>query len=339
MNAPDPIGLRLRTPQTIRENMELVQYAEQKGFLEAWQNEYRLSRDAVTPAAAYAAVTDEIKICLGVINNWTRNAALIAQTASTLAELTGPDRVICGIGAWWEPIASSVGVDRRNPLRAMRETVEAVNQLIELEEVTYDGEFVNLDSVEIGAPHAPRATETTDVYVGATGEKMLELTGHFADGCIMNHMVTPEYNEWALSAMERGAKRGGRSLDDISRSQMIYCSMDPDQDVAIARSQRFLAQYVGQHPDIAKSRRSMDNELIDDVAETVGEWPADEENITEAMSLIPEDVVRTVTATGSPEQCRNKIREYHESGVDVPVVSPLGNDHRFVIDEFARGYR
>ena len=33
------------------------------------------------------------------------------------------DRIICGIGAWWDPLARNVGIDRRKPLTAMRETV------------------------------------------------------------------------------------------------------------------------------------------------------------------------------------------------------------------------
>ena len=75
--------------------------------------------------AAFAAVTERIKVGAGVVNNWTRNPALLASTFSTLDDLA-PGRIILGLGAWWEPLASKVGVDRRKPLPAMRETVAAV---------------------------------------------------------------------------------------------------------------------------------------------------------------------------------------------------------------------
>jgi len=42
--------------------------------------ESRLVRDAIVPMAAYAAVTDHIKVGSGVINNWSRNIGLLAAT-------------------------------------------------------------------------------------------------------------------------------------------------------------------------------------------------------------------------------------------------------------------
>jgi len=40
-----------------------------------------------------------------------------------------------------------VGIDRRRPLRAMREVVESTRRLLAMERVTYHGDFVNLDDV------------------------------------------------------------------------------------------------------------------------------------------------------------------------------------------------
>src|SRR3989337_2703305 len=78
--------------------------------------------------AASAPVTERIKVGTGVINLWTRNVGLMAATFVTLDDLA-PGRVLLGIGAWWEPLASKVGVQRESPLRAMREMVEVVRRL------------------------------------------------------------------------------------------------------------------------------------------------------------------------------------------------------------------
>jgi len=67
-------------------------------------------------------VTERIKVGSGVINNWTRNIGLLAATFLTLDDLA-PNRIVCGIGAWWDPLARNVGIDRKKPLTAMRETV------------------------------------------------------------------------------------------------------------------------------------------------------------------------------------------------------------------------
>ena len=136
-------ALYLQDAHDLRDGLEYVRYAEEKGFDAVWQAESRLVRDAIVPMAAYAAVTEKIKIGSGVINNWTRNIGLLASTFLTLDDLA-PDRMICGIGAWWDPLAENVGISRRKPLTAMRETVEVMRRLLNMENVTFDGEFVHV---------------------------------------------------------------------------------------------------------------------------------------------------------------------------------------------------
>src|SRR5437588_8335112 len=152
----DRVGLYLQDKHPIRDGMTYVRYAEDRGFDAVWQAESRLVRDAIVPMAAFAAVTDRIKVGSGVINNWTRNAAITAATFSTLDDLA-PGRILCGIGAWWEPLATKVGVDRRKPLKAMREMIEVVRRLLAMETVTYHGEFVNVSDVEIDIVHGDRS--------------------------------------------------------------------------------------------------------------------------------------------------------------------------------------
>ena len=103
------VALYLQDMHPIRDGMDYVRYAEQRGFEAVWQAESRLVREATVPMAAYAAVTERIKVASGVIPIWTRNVGLLAATFSTLDELA-PGRVILGLGAWWEPLASKVGV-------------------------------------------------------------------------------------------------------------------------------------------------------------------------------------------------------------------------------------
>jgi len=72
----DRVALYLQDKHPLREGMEYAQYAEERGFDAVWPAESRLVRDAIVPMAAYAAVTERIKVGSGVINNWTRNAAI-----------------------------------------------------------------------------------------------------------------------------------------------------------------------------------------------------------------------------------------------------------------------
>jgi 5,10-methylenetetrahydromethanopterin reductase len=328
---PQRVALYLQDKHPIPEGMEYVKYAEQRGFEAVWQAESRLVRDAIVPMAAFAAVTDRIHVGSGVINNWTRNAAIIAATFSTLDDLA-PGRILCGIGAWWEPLATKVGVDRRKPLKAMREVVEVVRRLLAMETVTFEGEFVSLHDVEIDIVHGDRSPKNVPMYIGATGDQMLELGGEIADGVLMNYLVSPQYNERALACIARGARKAGRSLDAVDRPQLVVVSMDRDREKALDSARELVTQYLGQQPHIMKAS-GVSEDVLNEIHKVLT-WPATEEQIRQAMKLVPDDVVQLITASGTPDECVAKVKEYTDSGSTCPVLYPLGDDVRLMIDAF-----
>ena len=328
------VALYLQDKHPIRQGMEYARHAEERGFEAVWQAESRLVREATVPMAAYAAVTDRIKVGSGVVNNWTRNIGLLAATFVTLDDLA-PGRILLGIGAWWDPLASKVGIARRKPLQAMRETVEATRRLLSLERVTYHGDFVHLTDVEIDVVHGSREPRRIPIYLGATGMRMMELAGEIGDGVVLNYLVSPQYNRRALEALAVGAARAGRTLAEIDRPQLVVCSLDHDRDRALDRARELVTQYLGQQPHIMKAS-GVDQSLLDDIGKVLT-WPASPEEIRRAMKLVPDDVVQLITASGTPDECRAKVREYVENGSTCPVLYPLGDDVPAMIDAFANG--
>lgn len=331
----DRVALYLQDAHPLQDAIRYVQYAEQRGFEAVWQAESRLVRDAVVPMAAFAATTKRIKIGSGVINNWTRNAAVIAATFLTLDDLA-QDRIICGIGAWWDPLAQKVGITRSKPLLAMRETVVTVRALLARQRVTFHGEFVNLDDVELDVVHGRKEPRNVPIYIGATGPQMMALTGEIADGAVLNYLVAPAYNEAALNQLETGARKAGRRLEDIDRPQLVVCSVDTDRKRALDGARKLVTQYLGQQPHIMKAS-GVKQELLDEIAQVLT-WPATEEQIEEAMRLVPDDVVQLITASGTPAEVKAKVREYVANGATCPILYPLGDDVRLMIDTFANGY-
>lgn len=328
------MALYLQDMHPIREGMRYARYAESKGFEAVWQAESRLVREATVPMAAYAAVTSRIKVGSGVIPIWTRNVGLLAATFSTLSELA-PGRIMMGLGAWWEPLASKVGVVRRRPLLAMREVVEASRQLLALQRVSYHGEFVHLDDVEIDIVHGDRSPRDVPIYVGATGMQMVELAGEIADGVLLNYMVSPDYNRRAVQALAAGAARAGRTVEEIDRPQLVVCSVDNDRSIALNRARELLTQYLGQQPHIMKAS-GVDPVLIAEIGKILT-WPASPADIQRAMKLVPDEAVQMISASGTPEECKAKVAEYVAAGATCPVLYPLGDDVELMIDTFAQG--
>jgi 5,10-methylenetetrahydromethanopterin reductase len=328
------VALYLQDMHPLRECMRYAQLAEQRGFEAVWQAESRLVREATVPMAAYAAVTERIAVGAGVVNTWTRNVGLLAATFSTLDDLA-PGRVKLGLGAWWDPLAAKVGITRRHPLQAMRETVDATRRLLAMERVSYNGKFVHLDGVEIDIVHGDRAAKRVPIYVGATGMRMMELAGEIGDGVLLNYLVGPQYTRRALEALATGADRSRRRLDELDRPQLVVCSLDADRSLALDRARELVTQYLGQQPHIMKAS-GVDEALLEEIGAMLT-WPATAEQIERAMALVPDEVVQLITASGTLDECRAKVREYVAAGSTCPVLYPLGDDVPAMLDAFADG--
>jgi 5,10-methylenetetrahydromethanopterin reductase len=326
------VALYLQDKHPIRDGMRYSQLAEQAGFEAVWQAESRLVREATVPMAAFAAVTDRIGIGSGVVNTWTRNVGLLAATFSTLDDLA-PGRVKLGVGAWWDPLAAKVGIHRHHMLTCMRETVEAVRRLLAMERVTFHGEFVHLDDVEIDIVHGDRSPKNVPIYIGATAMKMMELSGEIGDGVVLNYLVGPAYNREAMEHLAIGAARAGRTVDDVDRPQLVVCSLDPDRSLALDRARELVTQYLGQQPHIMKAS-GVAPELLEEIGAKLT-WPASEAEIQAAMHLVPDDVVQLITASGTADECRAKVQEYIDSGCTCPILYPLGDDVEAMIEAFA----
>jgi 5,10-methylenetetrahydromethanopterin reductase len=327
------VALYLQDAHDLRDGLEYVRYAEQRGFEAVWQAESRLVRDAIVPMAAYAAVTERLKVGSGVINNWTRNIGLLAATFLTLDDLA-PDRIYCGIGAWWDPLAHNVGIERKKPLLAMRETITVLRRLLNMERVSFDGEFVHVEGIELDVVHGRREPRNVPIFIGATGDQMMEMTGEIADGAVLNYCVPPEYNIKALELLEKGARKAHRNLDDLDRPQLVVCSVDHDHDKAIDTTRGLLTQYLAQQPHIAKAS-GVSMEVVSQIQSILG-WPATHEQIEKAKHLVPEELIYRITASGTPAEARAKVAEYRKYGCTCPILYPVGGDVHLLIDTFAQ---
>ena len=329
----EKVALYLQDAHDLRDGLDIVRYAEEKGFHSVWQAESRLVRDAIVPMAAYAAVTERIKVGSAVINNWTRNIGLLASTFLTMDDLA-PDRIICGIGAWWDPLAKNVGINRTKPLKAMEETITVLRRLLNMENVTFDGEFVQVTGIALDVVHGRREPRNVPIYIGATGGKMIEMTGRIADGIVMNYCVPVEYNDYALEQLDRGLKQAGRKMEEFDRPQLVVCSVDEDHDRAIDTTRELLTQYLAQQPHIAQAS-GVSKDVVESIQAILG-WPATHEQIQAAKHLVPEDLIHRITASGTPDEARAKVQEYIDHGCTCPILYGVGGNTKLLIDTFAK---
>ncbi len=335
------IALYFQDKHGLRYELEMAKYAEERGFSEIWQADTRLARDCIVMMSALLTATQKLRIGSGVLPIWTRNPAVIAASWSTMWELGGKldgrGRVMLGLGAWWEPIAGRVGIERRKPLKAMREYVEASRQLFSMREISYQGEFVHLERVKLDVAFGDASPRDIPIYIGATGDQMLDLAGQICDGVVLNYVVSVEYIRRAIHLVELGALKSGKSLSEIDLPELIVCSLsDKDPAEAMREGKKLVAYYLATEPHIMKASH-VSEELLEKV-QAVMSWPATEADYIRASKLIPDDVVRNLMAVGTSEECRDKVRQYVDAGVTCPILYPMMDDIKAVIDAFADGF-
>lgn len=316
-----PLGLHLGERFDVAGMFGAAQYADEAGLDSVWVAEGRLTRDAITAMAVIASRTAHVRIASGVINNKSRNAALIAMTFKSLDELA-PGRICLGLGAWWEPLASKLGLPLHKPVKTMREYITVIRALFTGQTVDFDGEFVRMSGVRFDSMYRENKAVPVPVYVGAVGMKMLELAGELADGVYLDFLLPPSYLEQAGAAMRAGrVRRAGDSPFQIT--QVVSCSVDDDDPAeAVDHCRAFLTLYLMQQPHIAQ-HCGVEPELVERIKQTAG-WPATSTDIKQAMVHVPDSLVHAVSACGTTSQAAEALARYRDAGVEIPVISPLG---------------
>ena len=260
----------------------------------------------------------------------------MAMTLATLDELA-PGRVICGLGAYWDPLAWKQGIQRSKPIVQMREYLQAVRRLLNLEEFTFEGEFVKLRDISLDLGHgAPREPKKVRLFIGPTGPLMTQLAGEIADGALLNGLLSPHYTRGMIENLKLGAKRAGRSLDTFERPQLINISMSDDEKAAREVSRFLVTKYLGQQAHIGKAA-GLEQELLDRINETMGGWPARPGGIEAAMKLVSDELTNSMTISGNEKKIKDRIYEWIDAGISYPILLPLSENYDEMVVKLAPG--
>lgn len=332
----DKVGFCFLDRPAIAHQLELVQHAERLGYHSAWVCETRLAHEGFSVLGAFAALTKRIKLCTGIVNTWTRGPALMAMTLATLDELA-PGRVICGLGAYWDPLAWKQGIDRSKPLKQMREYITALRKLLHLDELSYEGEFVKLRNISLDlGHHSKREPKDVKLYIGPTGPLMTQLAGEIADGALLNGLLSVSYTRQMVEWIRTGATKAGRSLDAFEQPQLINVSLGNDEAEARNLSRYVVTKYLGQQPHIGKAS-GLEPELIERIKKTMGGWPARPGGIEDAMKLVSDLVTDSLTISGNVTKVKDRTCEWIQAGISYPVILPLSENYGEIVEAFAPG--
>jgi F420-dependent oxidoreductase-like protein len=289
------------------ELLSFVKLADDVGYdtifvPEAWY------RDAFTTLGWIAANTRRVRLGPGIVNVFSRTPALIAQSTATLDELSG-GRAILGLGTSGPVVIEDWhGVKFESALQRTRETVEIVRQALSGAKVDYNGEIFKLRNFRLGFT-APRTQ--VPIYLASMGPKNNALTGEIADGW------TPIW--LPCEGIPAALKEIGKRLDVAPC--VVACVTDSvEQGRDLVRPH--LAYYVGGMGTFYRDAMARFG-FSAEAAAIHSLWRSGHRR--EAVHAVTDRMVDSVAAVGPAEQCRNRISDYRQSGVDMPVlVMPHG---------------
>ena len=171
---------------------------ETGGADQLWVIEDCFYTAGVSLAATALAVTDRLRVGIGILPAVARTAPVTAMEIATLCGLA-PGRVLPGIGHGVQRWMAQMGVRPQSPLTALEEVMVAVGRLLDGDEVTVDGRYVTLDHVTLDQPPAQRPP----LLAGVRGPKSLALAGRIADGVVLAEPGSPSYVRQALDQAGR----------------------------------------------------------------------------------------------------------------------------------------
>jgi F420-dependent oxidoreductase-like protein len=308
-----------------QEQLEMAREADRLGYDSIWAAE-AYGSDAATVLAWIAAHIERAKIASGIFQMPARTPAMTAMTAATLDNISN-GRFILGLGISGPQVVEGWhGQPFDKPLARSREYVEIVRKALARETLTYDGKFYELPRP--GGPGKPLkliikpVQERIPIYLAAIGPKNTALAAEIADGWLPT-LFAPDHFDAFLPALEEGAGRSGRSLDDLQITPQVSLAIYDDVDHARNFLRPYLALYIG---GMGSRERNFYNQLVTrygfgDAAHEVQELYLSGRQ-ADAMAAIPDELIDKVALCGPKERIGERIDAYREAGVKTLLVTP-----------------
>jgi probable F420-dependent oxidoreductase len=308
------IGIAFSGGPSPAEIVDCVALAESLGYESAWVAEGH-GGDQFATLAACATRTSTIMLGTSITSVFVRTAPTIAMAAATVDDLSA-GRFILGVGSSHKvQVESEHGMAYGKPLTRTRETVEVIRNLLRDGNVHYAGDTVRIEAFELW--FTPRRREIP-IYVSAVFPKMVSLCGETADGVILTRSTLGTAASVRKDLAE-GAARAGRDPGRIVVTTLLPTAVSPSREEALAALRPGLAFYAGFFPRY--NRLMAEQGFAAEAAAIAEAWARGDRAAAERA--VSDAMIDATSIAGTPEQCRERVEAYRESGIDVPILSPF----------------
>jgi len=331
------LSMQLGYAGGFNESVDKVVELEKAGLDIVWVAE-AYSFDAISQMGYLAAKTDRIQIGSGIVNVFSRSAALMAMTFAGLDYVSG-GRVICGLGASGPQVVEGFhGIPYDHPMTRIKEYIEVCRKVWKREVLTFDGQTVKVPLPEgqgtgLGKPlklinHPVRAD--IPIWWASLMGKSVEATAEHADGWLPIMFIPERYQQVWGDQLKAGLAKRSPDMPrlEIAAGGMVAIGDDlvgEKADRILDASRPMTALYVGGMGARGKNFYNTIAQQYGYVQEAVDiqDLYLDGKK-DEAAARVPAEWLRLSNLVGPKGHIKERIGAYKEAGVTVLSVNPVG---------------
>jgi F420-dependent oxidoreductase-like protein len=299
------------------------------------------SYDAISQIGYLAAVTERVQIGTGIINVFSRTAALTAMTAAG-CDYVSNGRFVLGLGASGPQVIEGFhGVPYEKPMQRTKEYIEVCREVWRREQpLNYNGKTVQVPLPAGQGTGLGKALKLINhpvrseipVWWASLKDKSVEATAEIADGWMPIFFLPEKFeNVWGKSLKAGLAKRSANLKQlDVSAGGMLHIdeSLTPTKQHEVLDFARpSYALYVG---GMGARGKNFYNDMCRDYgyekeAVEIQDLYLDGKK-KEAAAAIPAEWLELSNLVGPRSYIKERIGAFKEAGVTVLQVNPVGPD-------------
>ncbi|WP_067465862.1 LLM class flavin-dependent oxidoreductase [Actinomadura macra] len=298
---PDDVGpvadsavsrLSVGAPSTPDLLVPFARRAERLGFAGIWTqdsvNSDNFSLDGLHVLSHLAAVTERLRLGIGVLYSGRRNPAVQARELATIDQLSrGRLTVGLGIGlAYHRAGLAALGIPTDRPIRRLVEGIDVMRALWGQTEAGYDGELYSFSGMR--AQPEPVQRPGPPIWIGARAEPALRRAVRIADGWTGAGPVGTEDFLRQLAIVQEEMADQGRDPASFTISKSVYIAVEDSEELARRHLIPAFEQAFGGNP----------------VYDAAG-------------------MADRVAVYGPPDHCAQRLGELFDAGVDELILYPM----------------
>ena len=280
---------------------DIAKSAEDAGFEGLYFVERVGNNDALAAAQVAATATRKLIVGTNIVNGYMRIPSHLAAQAMAVDEISA-GRLVLGVGASHSYRVKMLGLTWKPAVDYLSETTDTLR-------AAFAGKGID------GAPLGRTAKHPIPIHWAGVATASIAAAGAKADGLMKFLAPVPRIKE-ARAIFDQSARDAGSDPADKPVSLLTPVFLSDDLDAAFDAARSFLVYYAAM-PIYKRifSSAGFEEEIAAIHQEDSGDTAAIASHITDAL-------LDAILVIGSAERCRERVVEFTEAGIDVPLLAP-----------------